>query len=68
MSVLELSGFLALILFFAMIYAIIQVLTSTINNIQKSLWVAGILFFPFLGTLAWCFFRPETSKGKNPSP
>jgi hypothetical protein len=66
MGVLELSGIMGLILLFAVIYAVIQVLTSNIDNGPKALWVAGILFFPFLGVLAWFFFGPETPKGKSP--
>lgn len=38
------------------IYALIQVLDSRMSSGTKLLWVLAIIFFPFIGSVAWFVF------------
>ena len=49
----------------------VMVLADTIRRpdltgVEKALWVAVIIFFPWLGALAYLIFRPATPMSRQP--
>lgn len=59
MGILELSGFLGLILLALSIWALIHIVQSNASTGGKVIWVLLILFLPLLGFLAWLLFGPR---------
>ena len=59
---IEVNGFLGLVLFALVIYAIVKTLQSGASTGGKVLWIVVVLLLPFLGFLAWLLFGP---KGKD---
>ncbi|MGB0497430.1 MAG: PLDc N-terminal domain-containing protein [Rubricella sp.] len=53
-------GLFGLILLILIIYAGISILGSRASPLAKTLWIVGILVFPFLGFLLWLFFGPKS--------
>lgn len=47
------------VLFLLDIWAIAMIFRSTADSGQKALWIALVLFLPFLGFLAWYFRGPK---------
>ncbi len=59
MGILELSGFLGLVLLGLSIWALIHIVQSDASTGGKVIWVLLILFLPLLGFLAWLLFGPR---------
>jgi hypothetical protein len=59
---IEVNGFLGLVLFALVVYAIVKTLQSRASTGAKVLWIVIVLLLPFLGFLAWLLFGP---KGKD---
>ena len=59
---IEVNGFLGLVLFALVVYAIVKTLQSGASTGRKVLWIIIVLLLPFLGFLAWLLFGP---KGKD---
>lgn len=52
-----------IIVLIADIYAILNVLQSSEENLKKALWVALILVLPLVGVILWYFLGPR-ARGK----
>jgi len=44
------------------IWAIINILQSTVDTTKKVLWTVLVLIFPVLGFLIWLFLGPRSGK------
>lgn len=55
-------GLFGLIVLAANIYAFINVVTSSIGNGAKVLWILLILLLPVLGFIIWFFAGPRGNK------
>ncbi|PKM05163.1 MAG: hypothetical protein CVV16_01680 [Gammaproteobacteria bacterium HGW-Gammaproteobacteria-6] len=53
------SGFLGLVLLLLVIWAAINIVQSGASNGAKVLWIALVLFFPFIGFIIWFFAGPR---------
>ncbi|MFP5358074.1 MAG: PLDc N-terminal domain-containing protein [Gammaproteobacteria bacterium] len=57
MSSMGIWGFLLLV---AVIYAIVNVVGSSVSNGKKVLWILLILFLPLLGFILWLLLGPRS--------
>ena len=55
-------GLWGLLLLAADVWAIINILQSTVDTTKKVLWTILVLIFPVLGFLIWLFLGPRTGK------
>jgi hypothetical protein len=55
-------GLWGLLLLAGDIWAIINILQSTVDTTKKVLWTVLVLIFPVLGFLIWLFLGPRTGK------
>ena len=58
-----LSGLIAILIFVADIWAILQVFQSEESNGSKVLWTALILLLPLIGLIIWYFAGPRERAG-----
>ncbi len=56
---IEVGGIFGLIILALDVWAIINVVQSSISNGGKVLWVLAILLLPVLGLIVWLFFGPR---------
>ena len=59
---MELTGIGGLIILIADIYAIVMILQSSAENIEKLVWSLVVFFLPLIGLIIWYFAGP----GKKP--
>ena len=62
MEITGIGGIGGLIILIANIYAIVMILQSRAQGIEKLIWVLAVFFLPLLGLLIWYFAGP----GKKP--
>lgn len=62
MMAMQVGGFFGFLVLVADIWAILNVVQSRGTNVNKLLWVLGILFLPVLGFVLWLVFGP---RGEN---
>ena len=55
-------GFLGIILLILVVWAGFHIVQSGISPFGKAIWIVVLLFFPFLGWLAWLFFGPRAAR------
>jgi hypothetical protein len=55
----EVSGILGLLVLFADIWAIVNVIQSRTEILAKVLWILVILVLPVVGLVIWFFFGPR---------
>jgi hypothetical protein len=58
-----LSSLIALLVFVADVWAIIQVLQSRESNGTKALWIVLIVLLPIVGLIIWYFAGPRGPGG-----
>ena len=56
---LELSGIIGLVIFVVDVWAILQVVQSSADNLKKAIWIALIFFLPLLGLILWFLWGPS---------
>jgi hypothetical protein len=59
---MDLTGIGGLIILIADIYAIVMILQSSAENIEKLVWSLVVFFLPLIGLIIWYFAGP----GKKP--
>jgi Phospholipase_D-nuclease N-terminal len=59
---MDLTGIGGLIILIADIYAIVMILQSSAENIEKLVWSLVVFFLPVIGLIIWYFAGP----GKKP--
>jgi hypothetical protein len=59
---MELTGIGGLIILIADIYAIVMILQSSAQSIEKLIWSLVVFFLPLIGLIIWFFAGP----GKKP--
>jgi hypothetical protein len=59
---MDLTGIGGLIILIADIYAIVMILQSSVENIEKLVWSLVVFFLPLIGLIIWYFAGP----GKKP--
>lgn len=55
----ELSGFIGLIIFILDVWAILRILKSKAEDLNKAIWIGVIVFLPIFGLLLWLLFGPS---------
>lgn len=59
---IEVGGFLGLVLLVCIIWAGINVVNSrTTSTLGKVVWVVALLMLPVIGFIAWLFIGPRAS-------
>jgi hypothetical protein len=61
-NAMDLTGIGSLIVLIADIYAIVMILQSPANSIEKLIWSLVVFFLPLIGLVIWYFAGP----GKKP--
>ena len=59
---MDLTGIGGLIILIADIYAIVMILQSSAESIEKLIWSLVVFFLPLIGLIIWYFAGP----GKKP--
>ncbi len=57
------EGILGLVILVLDIYAIVKIIGSGANTLNKVIWVLVVLILPVIGLIAWYFLGPGGSKG-----
>ena len=57
------EGIIGLLLLVADIYAIVKILQSSADTVNKVVWVLIVFFLPVLGLAAWYFAGPGGRSG-----
>ncbi|TGD72561.1 hypothetical protein E4634_13630 [Mangrovimicrobium sediminis] len=58
---IKVGGIFGFLIFVADIWAIINILGSSADNVKKLLWILLVLFLPLLGVVIWFFAGPRSS-------
>ncbi len=56
---IQVSGFLGLLALIIDIWAIINILQSSVTMLKKLIWVLVVLLLPVLGVIIWFFAGPR---------
>ncbi|AQU84977.1 MAG: PLDc N-terminal domain-containing protein [Halomonas sp.] len=56
---IEVGGLLGLIWLIIVIWAVVKVAKSSAGGLAKLLWILVLLFFPFIGLIAWLLLGPK---------
>lgn len=56
------NGIWALLVLAADIWAIINILQSSVSNEKKLIWVIAVVLLPLLGFILWFFLGPRGGK------
>ncbi len=56
---MELTGIAGLLIFVIDIWAILRVVKSDAEDLQKAVWIGLIFFLPVLGLILWFLFGPS---------
>jgi Phospholipase_D-nuclease N-terminal len=59
---MKFSGIIGLLILIADIYAILNIIQSSVKTAEKILWTLLVLFLPLIGLVIWYFAGP----GKKP--
>jgi len=59
---MQYRGFLGLIVLIADVWAIVNILQSTVDTGKKVLWIVVVLVLPILGVILWYFLGPKSGK------
>ena len=59
---IEVSGLLGLLILIGDIWAIVNILGSRSETINKVLWILLVLLLPLLGLIIWFFAGPRNAK------
>jgi len=57
------EGILGLVILVLDIYAIVKIIGSGADTLNKVIWVLVVLILPVIGLIAWYFLGPGGSKG-----
>lgn len=52
----------SILVLIADIWALVNILQSSVDNTKKVIWVIVVLFLPVLGFILWYFLGPKTGK------
>ena len=55
-------GFWGLVHLVLVVYAAIQIIGSSADNVKKIIWFLIVLVFPLVGLIVWFFIGPGTPK------
>lgn len=61
----EIQGFIGLLIFVAVVWAIVQTVQSSASTGAKVLWIVALLLLPVLGFLIWFFVGPRPGRLRN---
>lgn len=53
------SGILGVLILFLDIWAILKIIQSQIQTLNKAVWIVIIILLPILGLVIWWFFGPK---------
>ena len=56
------NGFIGLIVLALDIWAIINILQSSVSNEKKLIWIIVVVLLPLLGLILWFFLGPRNRK------
>jgi hypothetical protein len=56
------GGLWGLIVLVAVIWAIVDIVQSSVTNEKKALWVVLVVLLPLLGVILWFFLGPRKGK------
>lgn len=59
---MQYRGILGLIVLIADVWAIVNILQSTVDTGKKVLWIVVVLVLPILGVILWYFLGPKSGK------
>ena len=59
---MEITGIATLLILIADIWAIIRIVGSGADTLEKLIWVIIVIVFPLIGLIAWWFIGPGGSK------
>jgi hypothetical protein len=57
------EGIIGLVILVLDIYAIVKIIGSGADTLNKVIWVLIVLILPVIGLIAWYFLGPGGSKG-----
>ncbi len=53
------NGFFGLLILIGDIWAIINILQSSVSNEKKLIWIVAVVLLPLLGLILWYFLGPR---------
>lgn len=56
------NGLFGLLILAGDVWAIINILQSTVSNEKKLIWIIAVVLLPLLGLILWYFLGPRSSK------
>lgn len=56
------GGFFGVLILVGDIWAVINILQSTVSNEKKLIWVVAVALLPLLGLALWFFMGPRSGK------
>ena len=59
---MQYRGILGLLVLIADVWAIVNILQSTVDTGKKVLWIVVVLVLPILGVILWYFLGPKSGK------
>jgi hypothetical protein len=59
---MRVGGLWGLIVLVAVIWAIVDIVQSSVTNEKKALWVVLVVLLPLLGVILWFFLGPRKGK------
>ncbi len=59
---IEVGGFFSLLVLIADIWAILNIIQSSVDNVKKLLWILLVLLLPLLGVIIWFFAEPRSPR------
>jgi phospholipase D-like protein len=57
------NSLLSVLILIADIWAIMNILQSSVSNEKKLLWIIVVVLLPLLGLILWYFLGPRNRKG-----
>lgn len=63
-----LAGFVTFALWVYCLVDVIQTPDGAVRNLQKTIWLLIVLFFPFVGSVAWLVAGRPSSAPRRPAP
>jgi hypothetical protein len=59
---MQYRGILGLLVLIADVWAIVNILQSTVDTGKKVLWIVVVLVLPILGVILWYFLGPKSGR------
>ena len=56
------NGLIGVLVLVGDIWAIINILQSSVSNEKKLIWILAVLFLPVLGLILWYFLGPRNGR------